>query len=155
MCSLAFFAFLRIGEITITSSHNQPLQLLQIHQFSRIYDTNNHVAGLKLTFQNFKYNYNQRPFTLEIYRQNTACPVQLILDYLVFCAELSRGLFLFHTWLLQYCVTNSPLNSKYKISIPQNISHIPFGLVQLPTLQKMVILMRKSVRWGVGNRTRF
>ena len=80
MCSLAFFAFLRIGEITITLSHNQPLQ---IHQLSRIYDTNNHVAGLKLTFQNFKHNYNQRPFTLEIYRQNTACPVQLILDNLV------------------------------------------------------------------------
>ena len=36
-----------------------------------------------------------------------------------------------------------------------HISHIPFGLVQLPTLQKMVILMRKSVRWGVGNRTCF
>ena len=66
MCSLAFFAFLRIGEITVTTSNNQPLQL---HQLSQLYDTNNHVKGINLTFENFKHNYNQRPFSLEIYRQ--------------------------------------------------------------------------------------
>ena len=93
MCSLAFFAFPRIGEITMTSSYNQPQQ---IHRLSRIYDTNNHVAGLKLTFQNFKHNYNQRPFTLEIYRQNTACPVQLILDYLVLRGTQPGAIFVSH-----------------------------------------------------------
>ena len=64
MCSMAFFAFLRIGEITITSSNNQPLQ---IDQLSHIYSESNHVAGIKLTFQNFKHNYNRRPFSIELY----------------------------------------------------------------------------------------
>jgi hypothetical protein len=68
MCSLAFFAFLhflRIGELTMTTSNNQ---LLQMHQLSHIYDTNNQITGIKLTFENFKHNYNQQPFSLEIYR---------------------------------------------------------------------------------------
>ena len=80
MYSLAFFAFLRIGQITVTTSNNQPLQL---HQLSRLYDTNNQVKGIKLTFENLKHNYNQRPFSLEIYRQTRFCPVQLLMDYLV------------------------------------------------------------------------
>ena len=49
MCSLAFFAFLRIGEITVTTSKNQPLQL---HQLSQLYDTNNQVKGIKLQLEN-------------------------------------------------------------------------------------------------------
>ena len=69
MCSIAFFSFLRIGEITITSSYNQPLQ---IDQLSHIYGESNHVAGIKLTFQNFKHNYNRRPFSIELYRQTTS-----------------------------------------------------------------------------------
>ena len=51
MCSLAFFAFLRIGEVTGTTPNNQPLKL---HQLSQLYDTDNQVNGIKLTFQIFK-----------------------------------------------------------------------------------------------------
>jgi hypothetical protein len=80
MCSLAFFAFLRIGELTMTTSNNQPLQM---HQLSHIYDTNNQITGIKLTFENSKHNYNQRHFSLEIYRQSMVYPVQLLSDYLV------------------------------------------------------------------------
>ena len=90
MCSLAFFAFLRIGELTMITSNNQPLQM---HQLSHIYDTNNQITGIKLTFENFKHNYNQRPFSLEIYRQSMICPVQL-LRIIWFCVGVGLVLFL-------------------------------------------------------------
>ena len=38
--------------------------------------------GFKLTFNNYKHNYNQRPFSLIIEQQQPFCPVQLMLDYL-------------------------------------------------------------------------
>ena len=93
MCSLAFFAFLRIGELTVTTSNNQPLQM---HQLSQLYDTNNQVKGIKLTFGNFKHNYNQRPFSLEIYRQTRICPVQLLMDYLVLRGSRPGAIFISH-----------------------------------------------------------
>ena len=45
-------------------------------------DSSSPVVGIKLTFHDFKHNYNQRPFTLTIKRQSTCCPIQLLLDYL-------------------------------------------------------------------------
>ena len=36
---------------------------------------------MKLTFLDFKHNYNQRPFTLVLHRQPTSCPIQLLIDY--------------------------------------------------------------------------
>lgn len=82
MCSLAFFAFLRIGEITMTKQNGN--NLLQLNQLSKLSKPNAGVIGIKLTFHNFKHNYNQSPFSIIINRQSTACPVQLMLDYLAF-----------------------------------------------------------------------
>ena len=79
MCSSAFFAFLRIGEIT-TTKHTCCLPL-QINQLEKVYDSSNQVVDMKLTFLDFKHNYNQRPFTLVLHRQPTSCPIQLLLDY--------------------------------------------------------------------------
>ena len=93
MCSMAFFAFLWIGEITIPSSNNQPLQ---IDQLSHIYGESNHVAGIKLTFQNFKHNYNRLPFSIELYRQTTSCPVQLLLEYLALRGTQPGAIFVSH-----------------------------------------------------------
>ena len=80
MCSLAFFAFLRIGEITTTSSST--CQHLQMHQLVKVYDSSNKIVGIKLTFLEFKHRYNQRPFTLFVQRQPDSCPIALLLDYL-------------------------------------------------------------------------
>ena len=52
MCSLAFFGFLRIGEITATS------KLVKVH------DSTNRLVGIKLIFYDFKHSYNNRPFSL-------------------------------------------------------------------------------------------
>ena len=81
MCSLAFFAFLRIGEIT-KQTNNASCQPLQMDQISYVYDSSHKVVGIKLTFLDFKHNYNQRPFTLLVYRQTSCCPVALLLEYL-------------------------------------------------------------------------
>ena len=81
MFSLAFFAFLRIGEITTDSSpkHNITLQLDQL-AFS--VDSSNVDIALKLTFRDYKHSYNQPRFTLNIEKQNVFCPVTLIRQYL-------------------------------------------------------------------------
>ena len=93
MCSLAFFAFLRIGEITATSN-NQPLQLSQLSKMS---NEDGRVAGIRLTFENFKHHYNGRPFSLEIYRQTAGCPVELLEDYMVLCGIQPRS----REWVLR------------------------------------------------------
>ena len=80
MCSLAFYAFLRIRELTATTKAcPQPLQL---HQIAHVRDSQHNVIGINLTFLNFKHNYNQRPFTLLINRQATCCPIALLLEYI-------------------------------------------------------------------------
>ena len=81
MCSMAFFAYLRIGKIT-KQTNNASCQPLQMDQISYVYDSSHKVVGIKLTFLDFKHNYNQRPFTLLVYRQTSCCPVALLLKYL-------------------------------------------------------------------------
>ena len=78
MCSLAFFAFLRVGEITASASGHT----LHINQLTKLVNHKQEIVALKVTFFNSKHNYNQRPFSLEISRQNFCCPVQLILEFL-------------------------------------------------------------------------
>ncbi|XP_078379981.1 uncharacterized protein LOC144662923 [Oculina patagonica] len=91
MCSLAFFAFLRVGEITATGESSSPLQ---IHQLSKLLNPAKEVFGLKITFQDFKHNYNQRPFSLVLNRQDSHCPVQLLLDYLALRGNAQGPIFL-------------------------------------------------------------
>ena len=81
MCALAFFAFLRIGEITASSKQSPgPLQLNQLTKLLR----DSEVIGFKLTFTDYKHNYNQRPFSMVIHRQPSPrpCPVQILSSYL-------------------------------------------------------------------------
>lgn len=91
MCSLAFFAFLRVGEITATRASTSPLQ---IHQLTKLLNPAKEVVGLKITFQDFKHNYNQRPFSLVVNCQDDHCPVQLLLDYLALRGNAQGAIFL-------------------------------------------------------------
>ena len=81
MYSFAFFACLRIGEITLSSSKGDGSPT-QLHQLVQSVDKNQKVVALKCTFLDFQHNYNQRPFSLVINRQIQFCPVQLMLEYL-------------------------------------------------------------------------
>ena len=95
MCSLAFFAFLRMGEIT--TSKNKSCQPLQLHQLAYVCDSGNPVAAMKLTFHDFKHHYNQRPFTLIINRQQTCCPIKSLLDYLALRGRQVGAIFVTQT----------------------------------------------------------
>lgn len=92
MCSLAFFAFLRVGEMTITS-HNQGNSPLQVHQLVKLLDNTQRVVAFKVVFHNFKHNYNQRTFSIVIHRQQVFCPVQFLLGYLTLRGDRPGPLF--------------------------------------------------------------
>ena len=83
MCSLAFHAFLRVGEITMNTKQGSPPPL-QLHQCFRVVDNSNQTVSLRITFLDYKHNYNKPPFTIVIKRQPDPCPVKLMLDYLKF-----------------------------------------------------------------------
>ena len=80
MCSIAFYAFLRVGEMTSTKRHGP--QPLQIHQVVKLVNDSNSIVLLTLPFQDFKHSYNQPPFSIVITRAPAFCPVQLMFDYL-------------------------------------------------------------------------
>ena len=84
MCALAFYAFLRIGEITSvpsrTATCSPPLQLLQL---TKLLNPEGELIGFKVTFGNFKHSYNERPFSIVISRQPHPCPVVLLSKYLI------------------------------------------------------------------------
>ena len=79
MCSTAFFAFLRIGEITTTSTSSS---VIQARQLVKLVDEAGNTHGYKLTFINFKHSYNQRPISISLTRRDGTCPVYFLSDYL-------------------------------------------------------------------------
>ena len=81
MCSTDFYAFLRVSEMTSTSSVGSPPPI-QMGQLFKLADDSGNTIALKLVFANYKHSYNQRPFCIVIHRQPPFCPVQLLLDYL-------------------------------------------------------------------------
>ena len=74
MCSMAFFAFLRIGEITVSKCDSFSGNLLQLGQVStcRQCSPNGEVVSLVITFKNYKHNYNQNPFSIILAKQLNA-----------------------------------------------------------------------------------
>lgn len=82
MCTVAFFDFLRVGEMTINRKKysNPPLHF---HQILKLCNPSRVVDAVKISFWDYKHNYNQRPFSIVVNRQAMGpCPVQCILDYL-------------------------------------------------------------------------
>ena len=80
MCAMAFFAFLRIGEITVSKRDCVNGNLLQLDQVSREHRGKGKVVSLIITFPSYKHNYNQNLFPIVLNRQPKACPVQAFLD---------------------------------------------------------------------------
>ena len=92
MCSLAFFAFLRIGEITAATGPDSPSPL-QLCHLTKLLDSQGTTQAFRITFCNFKHHYNERPFSLVISRHQVCCPVQLLSSYLSLWGNSAGPLF--------------------------------------------------------------
>jgi hypothetical protein len=65
MCTTAFFAFLRIGEITCCPRSPTVFQIDQVVNLVAD-NSGNILTGLKLTFANFKHSYNRSNVSLTL-----------------------------------------------------------------------------------------
>ena len=82
MSSLAFFAFLRVGEITVnTTDHSN---LIRFTQLERLLDSQQQVKALQITIFKYKHTDSEgRPFVIYIYKVESCCPVTTILDFIL------------------------------------------------------------------------
>ena len=81
MCSLAFYAFLRIGEITSVSKQGAPPPL-HLYQLTKLLNAADELTAFNVTFGNFKHSYNERPFSIVVPVTPPSCPVDLLSKYL-------------------------------------------------------------------------
>ena len=80
MCSIAFFAFLRIGEITVNGSDQS--NLIRLNQHSRLMTTQGQVIALQLTIYKYKHSNNGRPFVIDVFQEESGCRVKAVLAFI-------------------------------------------------------------------------
>ena len=80
MCYIAFFAFLRIGEITVDGSDQS--NLIRLNQLSRLMTAQGQVVALQLTICKYKHSTNGRPFVIDIFQEESCCPVKAVLAFI-------------------------------------------------------------------------
>jgi len=98
MCSLAFFAFLRICEITINSSDHS--NLIMLPQLERLVNSQGQVTALQLTISKYKHSANWRPFVIYIHKEQSCCPVKTILDFISARRTVHSPVFRWQEWVL-------------------------------------------------------
>ena len=89
MCALAFFAFLRIGELT--ASRGNTTNIINLSQLDRLVDAQGRIQALEITLHNYKQKNSGPPFFF--YPERSWCPVQLILNFLAVRGSASSPLF--------------------------------------------------------------
>lgn len=70
MCLFAFYTFARVGEITASASGTT----IHLHQVSKLVNDKQEAVAFKVTFLNYKHNYNQSPFSVVISPSNYFLP---------------------------------------------------------------------------------
>ena len=81
MYAFAFFAALRVGEITYRV--NQPHQnIITISQLVSMKTREGNVSAIKLTLRNYKHSDSTSPVDIFLYREKPVCPVSHLLEYL-------------------------------------------------------------------------
>lgn len=81
MVSLAFFAFLRVGEFTAKAREESPLLLSDLS-----IDLSSPQSGMSILIRKYKHSDGRRPFLIEIKMQGdpSLCPVRSIASYMAF-----------------------------------------------------------------------
>ena len=80
MYAIAFFAALRVGEIT--SRAHQPRQnIIAISQLVFLKTREGTVSAIKLTLRNYKHSDTSNPVDIFIYREKPVCAVSLLLEF--------------------------------------------------------------------------
>lgn len=104
MFMLAFYAFLRVSEFTMTSKNN--VHILVRSNVKLLRSTTGQPSTLEVTFNSFKHS-KGRPFTLSINRASNPnyCPVMAISQYLCLRSGVPGALFIFPD--------NVPVSSRY------------------------------------------
>ena len=91
MCALAFFAFLRIGELT--ASRGNTTNIINVSQLDQLVDAQVRIQALQLNLHNYKHKNSGPPFVIFIYPERSCCSVQLIFNFLAVSGSVSGPLF--------------------------------------------------------------
>jgi len=81
MFALAFFAALRVGEMTITAGKSST-NLLLLRQAFFLKDSADSIVGIKLSTRNYKHSDSSWSTDIIVYKDKPVCTVTLLLDYL-------------------------------------------------------------------------
>ncbi|XP_062586501.1 uncharacterized protein LOC134248091 [Saccostrea cucullata] len=95
MYLLAFHAFLRVGEITITSRHHRGNVLL-LENVKLVRDESNTLEGLEIRPDSFKHSSGRHIPTLFLQASNSdegLCPVQALLSFITLRGQVMGPLF--------------------------------------------------------------
>lgn len=90
MCAMAFYAFLRIGEITVTT---QSRAVLQFNQLTKMFHCNGTIESIQVHFTSFKHHYTGHPISVILSRQPVICPVDTLMSYLEFRGSFPGPIF--------------------------------------------------------------
>ena len=81
MCAVAFFAALRVGEITASPAKPQQNNI-RLSQIFLLKNRRRETEAIKLHMVHFKHSDTSNPVDIFIYRDKPVCAVSLLLDYL-------------------------------------------------------------------------
>ena len=151
MCARDFYAFLRIGEITVTK---QSPGVLQLRQLEKLFNLHGDTEAIKATFYSFKHHYNEPPLSVVLTRQPVVCPVNTLLVYLQFRGCQPGPIFQHldgsRLPVLNF-VTGWQGRSRAVVLTQTVIRVIAFASGQLPSPPSVAIPKPRFVFWGDGN----
>ena len=156
MCSLAFFAFLHIDEITVNGKdHNN---LIRLPQLESLVNDKRQVIALQLTILQYKHSNNRRPFTIYIHKEVSCCLVKAILDYASTRGSFNGPLFCWpdgRPSLDPFLWNNSIEHFEFAISILLCTNHTVSEKAQRLGPLLKVFLTHRFASWADGNLMHF
>ena len=107
MCACAFFAALRVGEITCRPGESVA-NLINSEQIFEMRNRRGFVEAIKLSLIHFKHSDILHPYDILIYRDNPFCPVSLLSNFLQLRGSSRGPLF---SWPNNQAISRSPFTN--------------------------------------------